>query len=383
VLQPCSPRIGVAFAEPEKASFKENSMTDSSLGVCNPRQTKEFIFDALEAGLVPFVRSSPGAGKSSIVRQIADHFGLVLIDHRLSTSVQEDMTGIPYFVDAPNGYKHARFAPFSHIFPLQGMPIPEGKNGWLIFFDEFNSASEQVQAACYKVILDRMIGLEYLHENVAIVCAGNLETDRAITTQMSTAMQSRLVNLEMQVDFRCWLEDVALKEGYDFRIIGFLSQWNSKLMDFRPDHNEKTFCCPRTWEFMNRLVKGKEFRKTEDSFEMERKMPLYGGTITSGVAVEFVQFCKIATEVIKIHEIIGDPDNCRLPMDNVLKWATISSMIEHINEKNFGPLSVYGDRFEVNFRVLFYRSVLAKHPKLQKHPAYAKAALELMKYLSS
>jgi hypothetical protein len=201
---------------------------------------------------------------------------------------------------------------------------------------------------------------------------------------MSTAMQSRLVNLEMHVDFRCWLEDVALKEEYDFRVIGFLSQWNSKLMDFRPDHNEKTFCCPRTWEFMNRLVMGKEFPiDGSGNFTMERKMPLYAGTITSGTAVEFVQFCKIAKDIIKVPEIIGDPDNCRLPQDNTLKWATISSMLEHINEKNFGPLSVYGDRFEVNFRVLFYRSVLAKHPKLQKHPAYAKASLELMKYLSS
>lgn len=355
-----------------------------SLGLCNARQAREYIIDILEAGLVPFLRSSPGAGKSSIIRSVAKDFQLKLIDQRLSTSAQEDLTGLPYFLDGPNGQRYARFAPFNDVFPLEGDTIPEPKQGWCIFFDEFNSASEQVQAAAYKVILDRMIGQTKLHEAVAMVCAGNLDTDRAITTQMSTAMQSRLVTLEMTVDFKIWLEDVALPESYDWRIIAFLSQYNTKLMDFRPDHNDKTFCCPRTWEFMNRLIRGKSFDVRSDGFfEMLSKVPMYAGTITSGTATEFVNFCRVVNDIIKVEEILRDPDNCRLPTDRSICWATITAMMEKVTEKNFSGLAAYADRFETNFRVLFYRSVMAQHPKLHGHPAYAKAMLTLMKYLGS
>lgn len=357
----------------------------TSLGSCNARQAREYIIDILEAGLVPFLQSSPGSGKSTIIRSVTKDFNLKLLDNRLSTTAQEDFTGLPKFITLPNGQERARFAPFSDIFPLEGDEIPEGYQGWAIFYDEFNSAHEQIQAAAYKVILDRLIGQTPLHESVVQICAGNLSTDRAITTQMSTAMQSRLIHLEMRVDFQIWLEDVALKEGYDYRIIAFLSQYPGKLMDFRPDHNEKTFCCPRTWEFMNRLIKGKLFQEIEidgtPHWSMVGKVPMYAGTITSGTATEFVQFCRVVQRIITVNQILSNPEACPLPDDNSLKWATITAMMEKVDDKNFGGLATYADRFEMNFRVLFYRSVLARHPKLKNHPAYAKAMLTLMKYL--
>jgi ATPase family associated with various cellular activities (AAA) len=353
-----------------------------SLGLCNARQVREYVEDLFEAGLVPFIKSSPGAGKSSIVRMICKHFGLFLIDIRLSTAAQEDLTGLPTFYTGTNGRTYARFAPFAEQFPLEGLgEPPPGYNGWCIFFDEFNSAKEELQAACYKVILDKMIGQEKLDPRVVMVCAGNLDTDRAITNQIGTAMQSRLVTMEMYVDFTIWLEDVALPEMYDHRIIGFLSRYNKYLMDFKPDHNEKTFCCPRTWDFMNRLVKGREFQTIDGQFQMIKKVPMYAGTITAGVATEFVHFCQIMDEVIELKDILADPDNCPVPTDLMHKWATISVMMDKITEKNFSDLSAYADRFEMNFRVLFYRSVLARHKKLVSHPAYGKAALGLAKYL--
>ena len=62
-----------------------------SLTVCNTRQARNFIIRALQAGNVPFLTSSPGMGKSAIIRSIAEEFGMKLIDHRLSTSAPEDL----------------------------------------------------------------------------------------------------------------------------------------------------------------------------------------------------------------------------------------------------------------------------------------------------
>jgi MoxR-like ATPase len=335
-----------------------------------PRQIEGFIEECLYSNLVPFVRSSPGMGKSTIVRKIARKLKLKLIDHRLSTSEPTDLSGLPHFVN-----NRARFVPFDELFPIVGTPLPEGFDGWLIFFDEFNSASKAVQAASYKVILDRMVGQHRLHENVVIVCAGNLDTDRAITNPISTAMQSRVVHLEMDLNPEEWMQDIALAEGYDARIIAYLSQYPSKLMDFRPDHNEKTFCCPRTWEFMNRLIQGREVT--------EEKAALYAGTITSGVAVDFIQFTKVFETLVSVKEIQADPENCPIPEDISAKWALISHMMEKLDEKNFGDLSVYANRFPLTFRILFFRSVMVRNQKLRNHAAFGKAMTELSRYLNS
>ena len=337
---------------------------------CKPRKLRELMIDVIEAGLVPYVTSSPGMGKSAITHSVAAEFNLKMIDHRLSTSTPEDMTGLPRF----NEHGEATFAPFAELFPLDYTPLPDGKDGWMLFLDEFSSAPKSIQAPAYKLILDRMTGQKKLNSNVAIVAAGNLATDRAIVNPISTALQSRMVHLELELDFDEWLMDVALKQNYDKRIIAFLSQYPSKLMDFKPDHHDKTFCCPRTWEFMNKLVSGKSMP--------DDKAPLYAGTITSGVAVELIQFTKVFNSMVKVEDILRDPENTLLPGDNATRWAVISSMMEKISEKTFDNLAVYANRFPLDFRILFFRSTMVRNAELRKHPAFAKAMSELTKYLS-
>src|SRR5690554_4114819 len=90
---------------------------------CTPRQTRRFTVHILQAGLVPYIQSSPGMGKSAIVRDIANEFDMELIDVRLSTCAPTDLTGLPHF---NNGI--AEFMPFD-MFPVEGTPLPEGKQG--------------------------------------------------------------------------------------------------------------------------------------------------------------------------------------------------------------------------------------------------------------
>lgn len=342
---------------------------------CSPRKIKQYVTECLYAGLVPYVQSSPGMGKSTIMKNVANELQLKMIDHRLSTSAPEDLSGLPEFYNTKEGHRMAHFVPFADLFPIEGTEKPEGMEGWMLFLDEFNAAPKSVQAAAYKLILDKMVGQHKLHENVVLTAAGNLSTDRAITNPISTAMQSRVIHLEMEINFEEWLMDVAIPENYDTRIIAYLSQFPSKLMDFRPEHNEKTFCCPRTWEFTNRLIRNKEVK--------DATATLLAGTITSGVAVDFTQFTRVFHNLVTINEIRADPSNCRIPQDVGSKWAIISHMMEKITEDNFDDLSVYADRFSVDFRILFYRFTLKRKPELRQHPVFIRAMSTLSRYLNT
>lgn len=342
-----------------------------SLFRVGPRQARTFIAAALQAGLVPFLRSSPGAGKSSIIRSIAEAANLEVIDIRLTNHEPSDMSGLPRFVD-----DMAVIAPFKDMFPLRGMPLPAGKNGWLIFFDEFNSAHKQVQAACYKIILDRLVGLHHLHDDVYIVCAGNLETDRAIVNPLSTAMQSRLIHIEMEVVFDEWLQDVALPQKYDPRIIAYLSANSGHLMDFRPDHQDKTFCCPRTWEFMNKLIKD-DANPVTDMYA-----PLYAGTITSLVATNFIQFTRVFDSLVKVDDVLANPGVVPVPYDVPSRWAIITMMLERIDAQCFAPMVHYAGRFDQSFLILFIRGALSRAPQVRTLPAFASAVAPIAHLLN-
>lgn len=346
-------------------------MSDINLYRCTPRQTREFVLDCIYAGVVPYVTSSPGMGKSAIVRSIAKELNLQLIDHRLSTSAPEDMTGLPRFDD--EGYAH--FSPFRELFPLEDQQLPDGKVGWLLFFDELPSAPRSVQAAAYKVLLDRMVGQRKLHPNVAVVCAGNLSTDKAIVNPIGTAMQSRLIHIEMAISFDEWLQDVAMKEGYDPRIISFLGTYPAKLMVFNPDHEEKTFASPRTWEFVNKLL-------TSNPDMNVSRTPLFAGAISGLVAAEFFQFIEVFDSLIKVPTILANPTDCIVPRENAVKWATITTMVDAANDKNLEKLIIYANRFDLTFRIVFFRFLALNKPELRKHPAFAEGAISIVSYLS-
>lgn len=106
-----------------------------------PRELVILINDCLQAGLVPFVTSDPGIGKSAIFKQVARSHNLKVIDHRMSTSLPEDFSGLPRFIG-----ENATFSPFD-LFPINTTKVPDGFDGWMLFLDEFNSAEIDVQAA--------------------------------------------------------------------------------------------------------------------------------------------------------------------------------------------------------------------------------------------
>ena len=95
----------------------------------------------IQAKLVPMLIGSPGCGKSQIVHAIAKMYNLFVIDLRLSQCDPTDLLGFPHIFGAKAGYLPM------NTFPIEGDKIPEGYSGWLLFFDEFNSAPPSVQAA--------------------------------------------------------------------------------------------------------------------------------------------------------------------------------------------------------------------------------------------
>lgn len=335
-----------------------------------PRKLRAYMMDVLEAGLVPYISGPPGIGKSAITHSIGNELKLLMRDMRISTAAPEDLSGLPRI-----GENGAYTVPFRDVFPIQGLDeVPDGYEGWLLFMDEMSSGRKETIAASYKVLLDKMVGQKKIHERCLIVGAGNRVEDRAIANALGTAAESRLVHFELEVSYKEWLEDVAIAQNYDQRVIAYLSQYESDLMDFKPDHTGFTFCCPRTWEFMNRLIRDKEVE--------ESKIALYSGTITSSVASKFTIFTKVYNDLVKIESILADPEGTPVPTNTSLRWATITMMGEHIKDDTFEMLSKYANKFPMEFRVLFFRMTMLRAPQMRSHPWFIQSLTQLAQYLN-
>ena len=327
-------------------------------------QAIDLVTDYIKAGIVPMLHGSPGIGKSQIVHQIAEQYGLELIDLRLSQCDPTDLAGFPQIDEAR---KKAGYLPMD-TFPLEGESPKAGYNGWLLFFDEANSAPKAVQAAAYKILLDRKIGQHSLHKNCALVAAGNLETDGAIVEEMSTALQSRLSHIELQVDSDSWVE-WAQKSDVHHMITSFIQFKPGQLYTFKADHTDKTYACPRTWEFANRVMK-----VTED--KPANRLPMLSGTLSEGVAREFLTFVKIYDDLPKPAQIMANPETIKVPSEPSILYALTGTLSHNATPQNFESLMKFIVRLPVEFQVVTMRETIRRNKAMMAHAAVQKWVTE-------
>lgn len=320
-------------------------------------QAREGCIRAMKVGLVPFLRSSPGIGKSDMYASIAKRFKLKLVDIRLSQCDPTDLMGFPSICEKTN---KASYTPMD-TFPLATDEVPEGYNGWLILLDEFPHASPSVQRAAYKLVLDRKVGMFNLNEKAMVAAAGNLDSDNAMTEELSTAMQSRLVTMELRVDVDAWI-DWAIDNGIDKRIISFIRFKNDALHTFKPDHVDHTFACPRTWEFCSRLIK--------DVPELGRSdMPILAGTISDPVSREFLSFTKIYKNLLTISQISTNPEGVSVPEEPSVLFALSGTIANATDENNISQLIKFVERMPAEFQVLCGKEILKRDPSIKSVPA--------------
>lgn len=304
----------------------------------------------LKAYVVPYLKGSPGIGKSALAQQIANHFGLILIDVRLAECDPCEIGGFPYFNEKT---RKASYYPLS-TFPTERDIIPEGYKGYLLLLDEFSSAPIATQAAAYKLVLDRKVGQHKLHPNVFIIAAGNNEDDGAIVNPMSTALISRFAMFQLELNFKDWME-WAVSSGIDYRITSYLNFKANHLYTFKADATEP-YSSPRTWEMLSKIIKPKA---TADI-----NVAVVASLIGEGVAREFMTFLALEAKLPKFEVIVAKPEETVLPNELGVQWAIMGMIAHNISASTAGQVCKYLDRFTDELKVVTIREIRMRHPKL-------------------
>ncbi len=248
---------------------------------------KQSLISLIDSKIPTFVWGNPGVGKSSLIRQIAQSKDMKFIDLRLSLLDPTDLRGIPFF-EADT--KKAVWA------KPEFLPDTNSTDYGILFLDEINSAPPTIQAAAYQLILDRKIGEYTLPKNYAIIAAGNYESDRGVTYRMPTPLANRFIHLDFDLDFDEW-KSWAYDSNIDSRIISFLAYKPQNLFTFDAKSKEKSFATPRSWSFVNDVLKS--------SLDISLLEEVISGAIGKDSAIEFINYCKVMKDLPNIEEIIN------------------------------------------------------------------------------
>jgi hypothetical protein len=344
----------------------------------SPRQIIYWVQRALQAGLIPMVQGSPGIGKSAAFRSLAKNMNLFMIDDRVSTKGPEHYSGLPDVSGNRVVYKPMQ------MFPLEGDPLPKDKDGndmagWLYFLDEFNSGLPTTLVGAYKFLAEREVEGQKLHPKCYIVASGNRDEDRAITQSLGTALQRRLLWLEMYLDgsikshFDAFMQDVAIPQNWNSRLISFLYAYPKYLNNFDPDHTERTFSCPATLEGASNLM-DQEPIVIEDA-------PLYCGQLGHTVGMDLVNYDQVFGQIPTLKDILTNPLTATIPTDPRQIWAMTSILVNGTDKDTIEDISSYVDNFNLEFKVLYWRQIQMKYPALVREPAFRRAFTAIGRYL--
>ncbi len=211
-------------------------------------QCRQLALPMLRAGVSVLVRGNPGVGKSALAASIAADLGLQMIDIRLAQRDPADISGV-YF---PNQGQSAGPSKLCLVAPDWVLDATE--NARFIFLDEINAAVTRLhQAAAYQIVLERRVGPHKFHPGTVVMAAGNLPDDKAIVSELSSALANRFAHLTMRIDHQSWMT-WAEKEGLDDRVLGFIASKGNEAL--YKNLGDAAFPSPRTWAMAAKIIPG-------------------------------------------------------------------------------------------------------------------------------
>jgi hypothetical protein len=187
-----------------------------------------------------------GVGKSSIVRQVAVHFGVPLVDLRLTTIEPVDIRGAIYADET---------LAKTVWFPPEFLPSSDQPDG-ILFLDELTAADQRLQISAYSLILDRRVGNYELPDGWQVIAAGNASFHGAISHDMGTALADRMFHFNVQTVIDAFLNH-ALQQDFAPEVMAYLKVRPDKLDDTQAQLAAEHLigASPRGWEDISNVLK--------------------------------------------------------------------------------------------------------------------------------
>lgn len=221
-----------------------------------------------------FIWGAPGIGKSALVEKFANEVGLPCVSLLGSQLAPEDIIGIPQIKGDTS-----EFLPPKMI---------ARKEPYVLFLDELNACSQEVQKAFYSLIHEKRIGEYHLPEGSIVVGAGNRAQDCAIVKTMSSALLNRMFHVQLKADPNQWIT-WAYEEGLHPWVIDYITQRPDHLFS-EPPKTEEPYSTPRSWHMLSDALK--EYGVSEKKVPEVMIKALAYGSVSASHAGMFLAYTK-------------------------------------------------------------------------------------------
>jgi MoxR-like ATPase len=294
---------------------------------------------------------APGIGKSDIVRWIAKVLGWKLIEFRANLREPVDCRGIPV-ADLVAGVT-------KWLVPDELPRADRDGEFGILFLDELNTASPQMQAALFQLVLERRLGDYVLPDGWTIIAAGNRVGDRAAAQRMPTALRNRFAHIYVVPDVDAWV-NWANSNNVAPEMVAFV-RLRRELIHRMPVGDANAFPTPRS------LTKAAEFVDAPEDVRRD----LIAAHVGDDVASEIDGFLRLYKSLGSLEDILANPDTAKVPVEPSQKYAVATGLARLATRANFSKIMVYANRLDGEGQVLLIHDATMREPKLKETAGYS------------
>ena len=238
------------------------------------------VISSLPAQIAVLAKGPTGIGKSDIVHQVGEKLNMPVVDRRLSQMTEGDIIGLPELKDGVT-----RFAPVDWFVKACNEPV-------VLFFDELNRATIEVQQCAFQIVLDRELNGHKLHPETRVYAAVNEGSEYQVT-DMDPALLRRFFVTELEPTTEDWLV-WAKSTGVDSIITSFIRKYPSHLRHTGELQPGKVYPNPASWYRLGQSLKHADIEpeKLVGNLVPDLFYPMCTGFIGTETAVAFTDFVR-------------------------------------------------------------------------------------------
>jgi len=356
-------------------------MEQEAITELKPSDMALAIEDAIRSNRTPIVLSSPGMGKSDIIRQVArsksvgdwaakmfapwyrkakrNATGMRLVDERTSTMDITDWRGVP---DIDRERKRTVW------FPPDFLPSEED-GPTIVFLDEITQARADTQPPLYQLLLDRKLGTVYrAPEHTRFIAAGNKLDDGTYANKLGSALRDRIVFLFLKPDVEDWCK-WAYTADIAPAVIAFI-RFRSELL-YKFDKNRLVSPTARGWEFVSDMVKNAKSKGIVRDALIE-------GKVGHGAMIEYTGFERMFDKLPNVDALLLNPDTAVVPeaAQPELAYALANALSLKATVVNIDRVLRYLQRLPSEYATFSVKMATRRDPKLQATPAFTRWAVD-------
>lgn len=332
------------------------------------------------SGLSPYLKSAPGRGKTTVVKdmpallseRLGQRIGLVVINGPLLTPGD----AIGYLMPKHNddGTSESLYTDPFWFRNETGERLSD-YDGGIVFVDEADKTDVDVKKVIGEAALSGRLGPHKLARGWQVWMAGNTAEHRS----GSTKELDHLINRRMEIDITDDLESLLdwMAENGASPLAQAFAKGNPHIVFEKAPDKQGAWCTPRSLMRVDthlRYLEGTGDGIDSDPLTVEE----VSGMIGAGAAAQLMAMAKLQAEMPRYEEIVAAPMKVKIPGKPDAKMLTCYHLAARVSKDDCKQVVDYISRegFGKEFAVTFAKAACKRDKFLVATPAFNKWAMD-------